>query len=754
MVEANENAAYPDENPLVFYSNPGQLQELACIATIASVWYRQMDTNHADITPEKLIDVDYSEFARLPSVLKQMIKELIPAVERSFKRWLYFHHLNVFSYRNTDALVFNLMAFISWRADGTISYEQTAKKMIESDMLSDTEKYRIACLYCFVDDVKKLWPMETAADHPLIQYWNYRMSGKPCEIPLDPGCSCIEASLLKHIDADTRSGFEYLWGFLTDEERVTTVIQISNRYSSYGPQVFLTDALCKLNERQLEHTVNRCADIIFRSMVRNWRDLLIQFWSRVKKMVRNDHFYTIIRAFVWWDLRCIEERGGSAFQGYNFAFEMWISAPSALKNYILDNHLREILNLLLGFLKNESHRLPFQDIRFLIELLSSTSQANRDRFWKENWREILRISPKRTQQIMKLCLRSDDEIALFKTSQLISQIEEYCLKMVNGGNFSDLSDFLELCFDDPVVVFTHRVSVLKSKELLVHFINNCCFPPLEKWNTFEAFLKETFPDTNELNEFKRNLIFGEESMAYFRSLQHSWHFRSLALFVDHVLSSMPELLSLAKNRFLELSRDFLILGELRYVSRIDDWNNFIKWCVDNDDSAVENFKLSLPVEQIFNASFEKCSALAKNFGRTNLFDGMEWLKWVFPTQKALQNFKLGRLGAHEDIPQIRSVFESNDVELIDNVLMWFFNDDKVQVGEFKVSLNRAMFLKLKQRSTTKSLNVTLYRLRQEEFPEASSSRAKLRKRKKRYQTDNSEVSSYRAKLRKRKTASK
>ncbi|XP_065219991.1 uncharacterized protein LOC135845406 isoform X1 [Planococcus citri] len=747
-MEANNNAAYLDENPLVFYSNPGQLQELACVATIASVWYCQMKTNRSKFTLEKVIDVDCSDFALLPSVLKQMIEELIPVVERSFKRWLYFHRYVFFERKKAAAAaVLDFMSFISWHADGTIRFVQTAKKLIKSDTLSDTEKYRIACMYCFVDDIKKLWPVKTAKNfsHPMIEYWSSRMSRKQCAIPVEPGCSCIEASLLKNDRAETRSAFEYLWGFLTAEERVLKVMNVRNWSGGWWS---LKYALCKLNERQLEHVVKSSAESIFRSMVSYLNDFVIQFWNRVKNMVTNHQFFEIISGLLYWCSR-----------GLNLAFEMWLSAPNALKNQVLDSQFRlpELLTSVSGFLA--SKYAPHQDtsIRLLIELLSSTSQALRDNFWNGKWRDILRIiSPKRTQQIMKVCLQGDDEIASFKASHLsrFSKIEKYCFEMVQRGNYSDLSDFLELCSDDPVVVFTHRVSVLKSEKLLEHFIGYFRVPTVPELNSFERFLRGTFPDTDQLNEFKKNLIIGEESMTYFRSFIQRCHVKGIALFVDHVLSSMPEL-SLAKSRFLELSRDDLISGELKFMVK-DDWTDFIKWCLNDDDSAVENFKLSLPVDQIFNAYFEKCVARAKQSAVwENPFERMKIPEWIFPTEEAFQNFKLSKLGAYEDNPQITLVIESNDVELIDKVLMWVFNEDNELVEKLKVSLNRVKLSKLKKRSTMRSSNVPSYHLRPRKRKHRSQKEiAKLRKRKQWSPTDSSDVSSYRAKLRKRKTASK
>ncbi|XP_065219997.1 uncharacterized protein LOC135845406 isoform X6 [Planococcus citri] len=675
-----------NDSRLIFYSSPGQLQELACVVASASIWYRTMEQCRRESTNScrwlVCDDRQITEIVQLPGNIQKMMVECIKIVQRCFAVWCEFHSSSVFSYPENAGFVDGLVGLISWRADGTIHWEHTAKNLIRSDVLSEIEKYKMACIYCLIDDIRILRLTAMVSDHPMIQYWNFKMSGGECTIQVDEACSCVEVHLLKNCCAETWSAFEYLWGFLTDDEQVEKVIDMNNYTKDYE---FLKHALCKLSRTQLDSVISRSSEI-FRCLTTEFGTDVIDVWNRLKNVVTNNAFYPILRTL----LLHLQSRA------IRLTSEIWMDAQDDLKNHLLANYSKKLLNDLRYVAPGRTIEGLSKDVRLLIELLSVMDAESREKFWRENWKDlIVGMSAANLQNIMTLCLGSKDKITSFKKNHLsdYASIEVYCLKLVHAECFEELSEFLQFCSDEPEVVFNLKVSVLKSFDTFdacVIFYGQYPVNP-------RKFIDETFPDTNQLREFERDLILGQESEPHFKFAIEHGVIACIRNYVELILSSTSDL-ALAKNRLLELSRDILISGEYRNV-RVDAWNDFIKWCLNEDENAVENFKLSLPLDRIFKTLFEICvvEVMGWLYDRGKKFTG-SWkdfhpefvrleffLQWVFSSEKAIQDFKLAKLYELRDSGQIKTKFKFDDE--MNLFLSWFFNDDKSRIEEFKASLS-------------------------------------------------------------------
>ncbi|XP_065219998.1 uncharacterized protein LOC135845406 isoform X7 [Planococcus citri] len=672
-----------NDSRLIFYSSPGQLQELACVVASASIWYRNMEKDHRESTHPRgwLLcgDREITETVQLPGNIQKMMVECINIVESGLAAWCDFHSSSVFSYPENAGFVDGLVGHISWRADGTIHWEHTAKNLIRSDVLSEIEKYKMACVYCLIDDIRILRLTAIVSDHPMIRYWNFKMSGRECTIQVDEACSCVEAHLLKNCCAETWFAFEYLWGFLTDDEQVEKVIDMNNYTKDYK---FLKYALCKLSRTQLDRVISRSSEI-FRCLTTESETCVIDVWNRVKNVVSNKVFYPFLHTL----LLQLERRA-------TLTYEIWMDTPDDLKNHLLANHSKKLLNDLRYVAPGRSIKGLSKDVRLLIELLSTMDAKYREKFWRENWKDlIVGTSAANLQNIMTLCLGSNDKVTSFKKNHMsdYASIEVYCARLLRGVYLEELSEFLQFCSDEPEVVFNLRVSVLKS----IDMFRACVMFPYHV--DPRKFLDETFPDTNQLREFERELILVQESEAHFKCAIEYGVIASIRNYVELILSSTSDLL-LAKNKLLELSRDILISG--KYINvHVDAWNDFIKWCLNEDDNAVENFKLSLPLDRIFKTVFAKCvvKVMGSLYNREKKFTG-SWkdfhpefvgleffLQWVFSSEKAIQDFKLAKLYELRDSGQIKTKFKFDDE--MNLFLSWFFNDDKSRIEEFKASLS-------------------------------------------------------------------
>ncbi|XP_065219988.1 uncharacterized protein LOC135845402 isoform X2 [Planococcus citri] len=654
----NNNPVHQNENKLVFYSSfEGTLQELACKVVSISC-YCQMEKSNCSGMP--------SEIEALPTVIREMIQKWIPVVKRALMEWDYIHE-TIFSHRKDKNFAIDFVSFISWEAHGQINEEKTAVNLMECDKLSQMEKYRLACIYCLVDDVKKLWPMETDADHLLIKYWNYRMSGQQFTFEVDPECSCVEASLLMR--TRNLSAFEYLWGFLTDDEQVWSVTHIHNDY-------FIKCMLLKLSESQLERVLISNASYVFStlSMVES-KILAVSLWDHVKNIITPDALNPIFLEF----LNCLRSEG--------MAYDIWMRAPEMLKNHVLANNFKDLLNS------------STKDERLFLHLLLMADVETREIIWLKKWKDIIvDVSLSYLQQIMKLCLGSEDEVASFKRTHLSNYplIKKYCESMILYGHFDKMSEFFQFSSNDPEIIFNLRKNVLKSQYLLDEYIKVRRYTDMDSLLTF---LRETFPDTNERNEFERNLILSDESSIYFRSvIQNDWYLIfGVKHFVCNILSSDADMAS-AKSMLLVLNYELLVSNDFSWSSSRSD---FIKWCLDDDDDALDNFKRSLPTSQIFYTMFEKCALELKQWLDRNVpladervsisysrsepffFSLTGFLEWVFPTKKAMLYFKFDKLLLYFSVEQMKSIFEIDDQTFIDHLLCWLLNDDKALIESFK-----------------------------------------------------------------------
>ncbi|XP_065220008.1 uncharacterized protein LOC135845409 isoform X2 [Planococcus citri] len=677
---ANNNPANPNENRLVFSSNPGSLKELACVVTSASFYCRQL--NQSDIAS-----------LPLPSIFRQMTKECILVVENSLKKWTNFHDSLIFSHRKDENIAIVFEDFMAWRADGTINFEETAVNLIECDLLSQMEKYRLACIYCKVDDVRKLWPIKTAANHPMVSYWNSRMSGTPYKIPVEPGSSCIEASLLKGNFSGTRSAFEYLWGFMTDDEQVQKVKNIGSWTKG---RWLLKYALLKLSESQLQRVISN-SNLVFYVLYEEARALVVPFWDHVKNMIKPEAFHALIFQFLVFVSRKVP----------SLAYEIWIRASEMLKNHVLVNNFQHLLNS------------STKDERLFLDLLLTTDVETRENIWREKWRDIIvDVSPSYLQKIMELCLGSGDEIASFKRTHLSNYalIENSCKTMVLRGYFDEMSYFFRFASDDSEIIFNLKKNVLISQYLRDAYIK---VQRVKDMDSVVTFLRNSFSDTSERQEFERNLISSDESLTYFRLVMQNDVNLIVGVkhFVCNILSSDADLAS-AKSMLLMLNYEILISGDFKIdsPSNSSSRNDFIKWCLDDDDDALDNFKRSLPVSQIFYTMFEKCALELKQLLDRDIiaagyedssayseliFSSLNWfLEWVFPTQKAVLDFKRDKLWSYFSVEQMRSIFEIDDQTFINYLVFWLLNDDRSRIDIFKMFHCRVRFRKRKHQHIT------------------------------------------------------
>ncbi|KAF8789766.1 uncharacterized protein LOC129957173 [Argiope bruennichi] len=92
----------------------------------------------------------------LPLMLEQDLLGAMKAVSREIIKWVKFHENFLEQYDGVLSRLENL-EHICWTRLGTVDYEKTAQVLIRNKKLSTEQCFKLACLYCFFQDIKELW---------------------------------------------------------------------------------------------------------------------------------------------------------------------------------------------------------------------------------------------------------------------------------------------------------------------------------------------------------------------------------------------------------------------------------------------------------------------------------------------------------------------------------------------------------------------------------------------------------------------
>ncbi|KAL6998617.1 hypothetical protein U1Q18_049906 [Sarracenia purpurea var. burkii] len=330
---------------------------------------------------------------------------------KSLREWWHFHKRGILEQPTEKDCCFEWIHLISWRVDGTVNYVQTARNLVGSNALSGEEKYRLACSYCFVEDIVRLLSKKHDHSNPLVNYWNRRMEGKTAE-----------ATLLLDDNFDiwlTRSALDYFWEYLTDDQKIVLIVEMSDCITN-----FFEYTLCKLNAKQLKNLIESHGDCVFDALIDQSETITLLFWNHVKNAISVDCFYKIIDKL-----------------DYEMASKLWFSASDVLKGGALTRYKDNLLESKChGYYASS---LRYHDGSFMIELFSANSSEKREAIWKEQWKCIACGFPlEHLQIIMKLCLGSDEEVASFKEIRMCdySEIEYLLQRIVENDRFVELNE--------------------------------------------------------------------------------------------------------------------------------------------------------------------------------------------------------------------------------------------------------------------------------------------------------------------------
>ncbi|XP_065222018.1 uncharacterized protein LOC135846707 [Planococcus citri] len=583
--------------PLVFHHKPGDLKKLAAMSLVAAL----MNHNITLMRKNKGHSNTYANgcehdmvCAELPSSLLPVMKSLNHDMHRSRIKWWKYHSECVLSRRRYPDSIIDLLPLLVWLPDASISYEQTAGKILKCDKLPNKEKLRVACAYCFVDDVDRfkqtLTPEEiedatkddrySGSVHPkedlIVNYWNGKFSSiLDYLFPMHERILDGVTSLKYYTNW---SAVEYFWTQLDDEKRLNRALSMIN----YCDQPALTcHVLVKLSDSELDAVIARGGLQIIRTLVKEQKyfEFIISTWKRMVNVIDDQALVVII---------CSVNEFQDCSRCYlnSVLWEMWLCLSERQKKFIIDERVCDFTQNSYKATVDFYYRPNF---RLIIDVLVRIDSESRRQYWLQHWPYLApgQLDDESSiNQIMQLCLANDEEIALFKRTEMLEydSISDYAEYKLSHGYFKELQNYLEFCTSDLEVIRSMKkkmVTMMSKKALFFALFDKS--PRI--WNQFETFMNDIFTP-NDFEKFMYKVMLDPDTLKEIcNAVCETGDVHKVSSFVEEYLTSEKHLV---KVKFEIYGRCFQSIEFSEFIERSTIADLTI-WCFNGDTRLVERF---------------------------------------------------------------------------------------------------------------------------------------------------------------------
>ncbi|XP_065204015.1 uncharacterized protein LOC135834102 [Planococcus citri] len=627
------------------------LKEISSIVVVVELWRKEIDTYLENINiPGKF---DLTEHIRLkdlipdmPSKIYNQLSNYTTTFRKSIQKWVCYHRGKVYRtgctipyYNEGECFSEILSRFhdFAWDWNGAIDYVRTAKRMLRCDRFTLEEKFSIACLYCFEDDIKRIWPSVSTKidlkefwfrDFPQLYYWTD-------ELRISSAYSCYpyysdKNEILNLGTAHNQSSLEYFWNLVPFAKRWITAILMYEKCV----ELFARFILPQLSDHQLEmFLTGHASSLIFNLlMCDSGRCIVLSTWMYIRNKISGDQFHELIM-----NLLLVEVKDGLMGESVILCREIWYSAPRHIKQPVFDD---------LPFEETSFIRFRWtikpsktRHMKLLVAVLHDATFEERSAFWHKHWPALVRGAViEDLLEMTKLCFRNEDEIRLFKNDIMCEyeSIKSYYKASLKEGCFDNLIEYLGFCSVDE-----QKRRQLKQRLLREDFGSKVNDQLYHAFKPLNKFINDAFASTDARVEFKYEFISCPTTEQFLIKCIRKGDFILPMEFVDTFVSEQQVIVPL-KSRLFDRFKEQLIDGWFRTVQRMntDHVRRILIWLLGDEDQ-VTRFKQSLPVDNIFRNIVKKRRARRAG-GKRNGFRGK-----------------------------------------LDNFLMWYFNEDGKKIDSFK-----------------------------------------------------------------------
>ncbi|XP_065204469.1 uncharacterized protein LOC135834500 isoform X7 [Planococcus citri] len=645
----------------LMYPSPATLKEISCQALVTGLWRWGVENRVADDFISSL-DMSKNLHPNVPSSIKRMIDVYSKSFITSIKEWLAYHHEKLLFERNDmTSILLNFCDFIYDR-DGTVRYSHAAERMMTCDRLSNDEKFKIACLYCFEDDIRRIWPSVSERldlneiefeERPELFYWICMLRNEPHRIP-NPDDDPINELMIEacaYCSSKDWSSVEYFWNRIGPDIGFSAVDNL--RCCENEP--FVRFVMPKLSDQMLDRFVlERGNDLIYDLVTcSQYKFYTLPTWMYIRNRMNENQFTDLIGLFIRTETNGpyihtdinnyhimyvtadLEDWSSTEVETY-LCCEIWRNSPNEWKR----SAIRNILTQGDLFVRDAVTCTEYREIRFLSTVLSDASFEDRNDFWNTNWRNlIVDTRGKDLHRIMKLCFEDENDIAKFKETRMFAyeSISARCIKALRLGYFEQFDDILIFCCPD-----TQKRMGLKQRLLRSCISNESFVLELDDFSKLELmneFINDTFDNAEVAADFKNRIIcFCDIGIVLDQCISLSDEYSSdqLIHFIGTFVSN-EEVTNLLKQRISEHLRNWLPDYECIWHISVDDLQKALVWCLGNEEE-VTKFKHSvIPMSDFFanDDNWQKYTPLEV---KINDRDVGGFLKWYIRYPEEIDEF--------------------------------------------------------------------------------------------------------------------
>ncbi|XP_065204483.1 uncharacterized protein LOC135834500 isoform X20 [Planococcus citri] len=639
----------------LIYPSPATLKEISCNALITGLWRWEVENRTNDDYDEFISELNLCKNLdpRIPSTLKIMIDVHIGKFITSMGQWSGYHCVKLLHFpRNDENCTLHDFYDFACERDGTIHYIRTAGRMMTSDLFSNEEKFKIACMYSFEDDIRRIWPSvwkkfdlnEIDFDRsPQLFYWICMLRNKLDQIP-NPDDDPIDAVMLRVSPCPSYhwSSLVYFWNRICPENQLVEAINVYK----VDEESFVRFILPKFSDELLDKFVAAEGSYLIYDLLTSRYDkfCVLPTWMYFRNKMKENNFIDLIELFMLGEINhfaknVLNENLVETEDESFLCCEIWRTSPGKLKQ----SAIKYILTQDDLFPKEPSIPPRFRETRFLSTVLLDSSRKERNTFWHTNWRCLINgTRGKDLQRIMELCFKNEQDIVKFKETVIpedeYASIGVYCRPLLKHGYFEEIDDLLIFCCPE----------IQKRKNLKQHFLRLVFldddfsftlrhFLEVESMN---EFINDAFEDVELATDFKNNCVLSctDKYFLHQRTVgvrsTFSWFSADyLVHFIDTLVQTEKHTVFF-KQRILNYVRDFLINGNILHASA-DDLETILLWCLGNEDE-ITNFKQSLPSSDLFHQARRELNLFTL---KTENPEVEEFLEWYFGSPEEIEAFQ-------------------------------------------------------------------------------------------------------------------
>lgn len=689
-----------NHNRLIFYTSPPALSELSCINFAINLWRYEIITRWSTGRISQICEL-FASFRQehmlpLPTRIHAMLFNHVELVKREIEGWIKYQCNRIFDKRSIYAIEFLTDFFdrIVWLPIGIIDYEATAQNMLESDRLTELEKYAVACTYCLEEDIVRLKHMREKTSrcedivfiqHSLIYYWQYRLADK---IPVKPNniADFNEIDIMDWPAVDNWPAIRFFWKYLDENEQANQAVRIIARYNDAK---FTPNILAKLTEQQFNHVVERTASFMMLRMINNPKlaEYTFQTWLHVRHIISKEQFFEMIRGIMNTKIRY---SGTLSDDEVYLRVRIWSSADDHLKQTALMSLMDE--NTPFEY-RGSLKKLP-REMVFLMNILADASSEQRNFIWRQNWSSLIYgANPCIVEDLMCLCLKTPNDVIQFKqqTMSKFVNIQKYCLELAEERLFAELNDFLTFCCSsDREKILNIKQQILQSCFSGENLIFN--YHILRDLDKLDEFIDDVFQDEYLAKNYKKQMVLLPANVEFVQYVIENGDLRLVKNLFSSFLPFEPDL-KWIKSHFLDLCRSSLSSANF-WKFEVLEWQEFIEWCA-GSERRMREFKKSIRLDHVFKTVLTRCfefqnhthccSIYTKCDNDMKLFTLLNnFLLWYFGSPESIERFKLNQIRRYDEIEILKMIFTEGGECIVRDTLAWFFNGDGEEIEKFKM----------------------------------------------------------------------